>query len=94
MIKRILTQHPDPQKAGVNIDMGKYKIIKAAILEVIEAAQEVTFSDLISAVRTLVGDTFAGSVSWYVTTVKLDLEGRGLIERVPRKNPQHMRIAE
>jgi Family of unknown function (DUF6958) len=92
MTERILTLHPDPQKEGVNIDTGKYEVIKAAILEVVGAAPEVTFGDLTSAVRRLLGDTFPGSVSWYVTTVKLDLEARGLIERVPDKKPQHLRL--
>jgi len=91
MTERILTLHPDPQKAGVNIDKGKYDVIRAAILEVLSAAPEVSFSALRDAVRKLLGDSFPGSVSWYVTTVKLDLEARGLIERVPGKKPQHLR---
>ena len=94
MTERIFTLHPDPQKAGVNIDKGKYEVIKAAILEVLKAAPEVSFSELRVAVRTLLGDTFPGSVSWYVTTVKLDLEAQGLIERVPGKKSQHLRLKE
>ena len=31
------------------------------------------------------------SVGWYATTVKLDLEARGLIERVPDARPQRLR---
>lgn len=94
MKERILTVHPDLQKTGVNIDQGKYEVMRSAILEVLGAAPEVSFSELRLAVRTLVGDTFPGSVSWYVTTVKLDLEARGLIERVPGKKPQHLRLKE
>ena len=92
MTERILTLHPDSQKAGVNIDQGKYEVIKAAILEVVGAAPEVSFSELRGSVRKVLGDNFTGSVSWYVTTVKLDLEARGLIERVPGKKPQHLRL--
>jgi Family of unknown function (DUF6958) len=92
MTERILTLHPDPQKAGVNIDKNKYEVIKAAILEVVGAAPEVSFSELRVAVRKVLGDTFPGSVSWYVTTVKLDLEARELIERVPGKKLQHLRL--
>jgi len=92
MTGRILTLHPDPEKAGVNIDQGKYEVIKAAILNVLEAVPEVRFGDLLGAVRKVVGDDFPGSVSWYVTTIKLDLEARGLIERVPGKKPQHLRL--
>ena len=92
MTERILTLHPDPQKGGVNIDKGMYEVIRAAILEVVGAAPEVSFSDLRAAIRKLLGDSFPGSVSWYVTTVKLDLEARGLIERVPGRKPQHLRL--
>ncbi len=39
----------------------------------------------------LPGD-FEGSVGWYATTVKLDLEARGLIERMPGESPQVLRL--
>jgi hypothetical protein len=32
-----------------------------------------------------------GSVSWYTTTVKLDLEVRGEIERIEGSKPQRLR---
>ena len=32
-----------------------------------------------------------GSVSWYTTTVKLELEVRGEIERIPGSRPQRLR---
>ncbi|MCP4429318.1 MAG: hypothetical protein GY803_32955 [Chloroflexi bacterium] len=31
--------------------------------------------------------SFEGPVGWYTITVKLDLEARGLIERIPRQSP-------
>ena len=34
---------------------------------------------------------FRGSIGWYTTIVKLDLEARGLIDRIPDKKPQHLR---
>jgi len=37
--------------------------------------------------------SFDGSISWYVTTVKLDAEARGLIQRVPKSRPQRLRLA-
>jgi len=34
---------------------------------------------------------FRGSIGWYTPKVKLDLEARGPIERIPDKKPQHLR---
>jgi len=36
--------------------------------------------------------TFDGKVVWYVVSVKLDLEARGTIERVPKTSPHELRI--
>ncbi|MCZ7544494.1 MAG: hypothetical protein M5R40_13685 [Anaerolineae bacterium] len=52
-----------------------------------------TFADLIPAVDAALAGDFDGSVGWHVTTVKLDLEARGLIERVPQSRPQRLRRA-
>ena len=35
---------------------------------------------------------FDGSISWYVTTVKLDLEARHVVERIPGTSPQQLRL--
>jgi hypothetical protein len=93
MTERILTQHPDPDKQGTNIDRDKYDVIRRAILEVIREHGEITFQDLNRAVRDRIQEGFEGSVTWYVTTVKLDLEARGLIKRVPRSRPQRIHLA-
>jgi hypothetical protein len=34
-----------------------------------------------------------GSIMWVVTTVKLDLEARKVIRRVPKSTPQRIRLA-
>ncbi len=88
--ERILTLHPEG-KQGVNISKAKYDAISNAILEVLKERGEVSFQDLPEAVSAQLG-AFDGSVSWYVTTVKLDLEARGLIERVPKVTPQRLRL--
>lgn len=94
MEDRILTQHPEEGKSGVNISKRKYDVTREAILESLRANEEMTFKDLTEDVRRKLEGRFDGSISWYVTTVKLDLEARGQIERVPRKRPQRLRLIE
>ncbi len=92
MSLRVMTLHPEG-KEGVNVDKEKYETVKQAILDAVGMAGELPFSDLSAEVAQRVPD-FDGSYGWYTTTVKLDLEARGLIERVPKKSPQHLRLAQ
>jgi len=94
MSERILTLHPDPAKQGTNIAKPKYDMIRRAILESVRKHSEITFQELARAVCKRVQDRFEGSVTWYVTTVKLDLEARGLIERIPHSRPQRIHLAD
>lgn len=89
---RIRTLHPQEGKQGMNIDKEKYEMIRDAILESTRERGVIAFGELPAAVRERVGSDFEGSVSWYVPTVKLDLEARGLVERIPGKKPQHLRL--
>ena len=91
MSERIMTLHP-AGKAGVNIDRQKYDVVREAILEAVRTNGTITFGDLAAEVRSRLEATFAGSISWYVTTVKLDLEARGEIVRVPKSKPQQLVI--
>lgn len=88
----IRTLHPE-KKQGVNISRQKYEMIRKAIIDTLCARKEMTFMDLSRAVEKQLNDTFEGSVLWYVTTVKLDLEARGEIKRVPNSRPQLVKLA-
>lgn len=88
----IRTLHPE-KKQGVNISKAKYEIIRKAILSTLHTQKEMTFMNLSRAVEKEVNGDFEGSVTWYVTTVKLDLEARGQIKRVPNSRPQLVRLA-
>jgi len=88
----IRTLHPE-KKQGVNISREKYEIIRKAILCVLETKREMTFMNLSRAVEKEVNGNFEGSVTWYVTTVKLDLEARGKIKRVHHSRPQLVKLA-
>lgn len=80
---------------GVRIDKSVYNAVKKAILAAVPRTGEgLLFKDLPREVAARVpASMFAkrGSASWYATTVKLDLEARGLIERVPGSRPQRLR---
>ncbi len=91
MSERILTLHPEG-KQGVNIEKYKYDLIKEAILISIKERGTILFQELPAAVETSLEEPFEGSIPWYTTTVKLDLEARGLIERIPGRSPQELRL--
>ena len=88
----IRTLHPE-KKQGVNISREKYNVIRNAILCVLQAEKEMTFMKLSRSVEKEVNGNFDGSVMWYVTTVKLDMEARGEIKRVPNSRPQLVKLA-
>lgn len=89
--ERIQTLHPQGKK-GVNILRKRYDPIKDFILKTVEAHGEITYSEVNDlAVEQLQAD-FDGSVPWHVVTVKLDLEARGVIERVPKTSPHKIRL--
>jgi hypothetical protein len=90
---RVLTSQPEG-KQGVNISREKYEAMRAAIVRSMESRGEVLLQVVREDVDNELRGRFEGSVSWYFTTVKLDLEGRGILERVPGKRPQRIRLNE
>jgi hypothetical protein len=91
--RRVLTRHPEG-KQGVNISRDKYEAMSAAILRSMEGRGEVPLQVVRGDVDSELRGRFEGSISWYFTTVKLDLEARGILERVPGKRPQRIRRKE
>jgi hypothetical protein len=92
MEKKILARHPDKTKQGVNISKEKYDIIREQIVNILRENGEVVFKDLPAIVKRKLKGRFDGSISWYTTVVKLDLEARKVIERVPQTKPQRVRL--
>jgi uncharacterized protein DUF6958 len=84
-------------KGGKLIARDLYEAVRRAILKSVPAGgYGIGFRDLPRAVeRSAPRGLFdERSASWYTTTVKLDLEARGLIERVPGSKPQRLRRAK
>ena len=90
MDDRILTLHPEG-KQGVNISREKYETVKEAILSNLAQSGELTFSELAAAVEEILTGRIDGSIRWYFTTVKLDLEARNMVERTSTR-PQLIRM--
>lgn len=90
---KILTLHPQG-KAGVNILRRRYETIRTFILDTLREAGDMTYQDLNDRAVEELQPTFDGKVPWYLVTVKLDLEARGEIERVPKTSPHKVRLAE
>jgi hypothetical protein len=91
MDEKIMTQHPQG-KQGVNISRAKYNTIKTAILDVLQKDERLTFTQLADQINAKLEGNFDGSIGWYVTVVKLDLEARNIIERIPKTKPEQLRV--
>ncbi len=77
----------------MRISKAKYDLIREAIIETMRSREELTFMQVAEAVNEKLSGKFDGSITWYVTTVKLDLEARKVIRRVPKTNPPQLRLA-
>ena len=93
MNELIQTLHPDPSKQGVRIEKDKYDTMRETILSNLKQLGAVTFTELSTVVDHQLSGCFDGSVMWYFTTVKLDLEARGELRRVPKSKPQLVELA-
>lgn len=89
--EKILALHPDPKKKAVSINKTKYELIKDEIIFSLRRT-ELSHTELNNKIISRLKKNFDGSVSWYVETVKLDLEARGIIERDMKGKPPVYRI--
>ena len=86
--------HPDPTKQGTRVTKATYDAYHAALLEIIPKEEGgIPFGDLSKVVVPHLPDGLADRTSpgWWVTTVKLDMEARGEIERFKSNGKQHVR---
>jgi len=89
--ERILTKHP-AGKRGVNILKSKYDFISKNMLKLIKKHKAIAWSDLAEIMEETLSDKFDGKIIWYVVSVKLDLEARGIIERISKTSPHQLRL--
>ena len=90
MEQKIQLQHPQGKKA-VSISKDKYELLKTEIVEYLTKNADATFSDISKAIAHDFKEKkikFDGSLMWYLEWVKLDLEAKQIITRVPKTSPQ------
>jgi hypothetical protein len=85
--EKILTKHP-LGKSGKNISKQKYETLKKAILSALRN-KELTHTELFNQLNKSLKNKFAGNISWYGETVKLDLEARKIVQRTSAKPPKY-----
>ncbi len=89
------TKNVNAGSAGFSVTSEKYLPVRNAILSAVpRGAAGLTFHELVALVgRKVPKELFPkpGSVSWYTKVVQLDLEAKGLIERIPGEKPQRIR---
>jgi hypothetical protein len=92
---RIPCRTPTAGRDGVtHIPAWKFDLLREAVLRVLEDGP-VAFKELKERVRPLISDddlAQLGSLGWHLTSVKLELEVRGEIMRVPDLKPQHLQL--
>ena len=94
--EKVLCETPTPGKQPTRIDRWKYDLVHSAILASVPRNDEgVKFRELPGLVEEHLDPAELenlGSVSWYTTSVKLDMEVKGELERVPGSKPQRLRL--
>lgn len=93
--EKVMCETPTPGKKPTRIARWKYDLIRGAILEIVPTEEPGLefrqLPDLVAKQLTPKQIQELGSVSWYTTTVKLDMEVKGDIERIPGSTPQRLR---
>lgn len=86
-----MTLHPEG-KNGVNIDRSKYDVMYGTILYLLDQHAPIGFTPLMKMVKEELEGKFEGSISWFYTTVKLDMEARGIVGRKTEGGRQYVTL--
>ena len=91
--EKVLSLNPEKGKKGVSMDRSKYELVKSAIADCFRGKPELTKAELVEGVGRRLKGKLDGSAEWSVMAVKLDLQARGTISRVPGSSPIVHRLA-
>lgn len=91
---RTVCHTPTPGAQPTSIPSWKYQLIRTALLQVVPTAEPgIAAKELPQLVRSrLDPESLAklGSVSWHTTTVRLNMEVDGELQRVAGRKPLHL----
>jgi hypothetical protein len=93
MKEKVLLKHPEG-KRGVRISKAKYDTIKPIIVNALKSKSEMTLADIERLLEKQLKGKFDGSIGWHMEWVKLDLEARKVIKRIPKTRPQHYTLVK
>ena len=83
---RIMTRHPEG-KSGISIDRETYTLVSDYIFTTLKREEASTLAVLIDKAATYFPSTFNNwMLNSYLFWIKLDLEAKGIIKNVYRKN--------
>lgn len=84
---------PEPVEKDVFLNRQKYDTVYESILEILRIHGPMTFTQLGHRVEERLQDGFDGSVMWYFTIVKLDMEACGEIQRLVNSKHQLLSLS-
>jgi DNA-binding transcriptional ArsR family regulator len=90
---RVVMQNPNTGRDDNTIARRMYEPVRAAILSAVEDHEPLPLSELADEVERRTPDELweSASLLWYTTTVKLDLQAKGLVEA--EGSPQVLRLS-
>lgn len=89
MESKVQLKHPAGKKA-ISMDIRKYNVLKKPLLNLLKTKGESTHEEMLQAITTDFQKNktkFEGSIEWHMEWVKLDLEARKEIKRIPKTSP-------
>lgn len=77
-----------PTESGVMIDFFTYELFKSFIERTMKKAGSLPFFELQRIAEHELAGRIKGSIPWVLISVKLDLEARGILVRIPNSQPE------
>lgn len=86
------------ERSSMLMDQERFEVVRGAILRVLPRhdSSGMTWAELAETIAPTLPDRLfrhIGTVRWYTRAVQIDLEARGVIERVPESRPLRLRRA-